>query len=405
MFLPIGDEPNPRGRAYVNVALIAINVVAFIAIAVPAMGRAADPTSSLFAEYMAFLRHAMPDLSAAQLAREISAYDLVVFEYGYRPSDPSLLTLFTSMFMHGGWMHLIGNMLFLYIYGDNVEHRLGRLGYLVTYLACGAAATFFFALLANDSPTPLVGASGAISGVLGLYFVWFPNNVVKMLMVFGFVNVIRIPARWVLGFYLVVDNLLPLLAGPTGGGGVAHGAHIGGFIAGFALAWGLQKAGAKSESLGKFAKTDRETALHRPVFTPVREPTRLRVNDAQAMRVALASGNWHDAYRAYVAMSLAERDKIDKADAIRFADWLTDQGDYDVASALLRRFIELHAGDPPWLARAHLRAGLIDLHFKNDSDNASDHFHKVIELGASHDMQQVARNALAHARSTRSQLN
>ncbi|MBC7794559.1 MAG: rhomboid family intramembrane serine protease, partial [Clostridia bacterium] len=358
MFLPIGDEPNPPGRAYVNWALIAVNVAVFLVAAVPNMGAAASAADPFYAEYLRYLQYVGGPHSG------ISKYDLIVFHYGYRPSDSSLLTLVTSMFMHGGWMHLIGNMLFLYIYGDNVEHRMGRLGYLVTYIGCGAAATFFFSLLAHGSPTPLVGASGAISGVLGLYFVWFPNNVVKMLMVFGFANVIRLPARWVLGFYLVVDNLLPFLMGPASGGGVAHGAHIGGFVAGFALAYGLQVASTKSG--GRFAPVTRETIRAGPVFRAV-ETERIRVDGPRAFREGLSSGSFSEAYDAYVTMSELERDQIDKGDAIRFADLLTDHGDYDVALALLRRFISNNT-DPQWQARAHLRAGLIDLHFKNDAE-------------------------------------
>ena len=380
MFLPLGDEPNPRGRAYVNWTLIAANVVIFLMTAVPLMNQAADPSDPLFAEYLRFLRRHLPDAAPHVLAGQVSAYDLFVFHWGYRPGSPSLTTVFTSMFMHGGWAHLFGNMLFLFIFGDNVEHRLGRFGYLVTYVACGAAATFFFALMAGESQTPLVGASGAISGVLGLYFVWFPRNVVKTVFFF---QLIRLPARWVLGSYLIIDNLLPLVARGSGGGGVAHGAHIGGFVAGFLLAWGLQRGSAKSPALERFAPRDPWRRPGQPVFEPVRE-ARSPVNAAQAFRESLAMGNWREVYQAYVAMSESERDQIDKSGAIRFADWLTDQGDYDMALALLRRFIEVQR-DPQWLARAHLRAGLIDLHFKNDSAEA--------------------RNALAQARTTRFDLN
>ena len=401
MFLPLGDEPNPRGRAWVNWTLIAANVVIFLVVAAPLLNKPADPASPLFGEYLQFLRRALPDAGVETLNGQISAYDLVVFHWGYRPSNPSLLTVLSSMFMHGGWAHLFGNMLFLFIFGDNVEHRLGRLGYLVTYLACGAAATFFYALFAGDSQIPLVGASGAISGVLGLYFVWFPHNVVKTIFFF---QLVRVPARLVLGFYVIVDNLLPFIAGRSSGGGVAHGAHIGGFIAGFLLAWGLQSAGSKNEALERFAPRDRLKARGGPSFEPVRRQVVAQLNGPAAFRQALALGDWPDVFKAYVTMSLAERDAIDKGEAIRFADWLTDHGDYDVALALLRRFIETQR-DPQWLARAHLRAGLIDLHFKNDSEQASGHFYKVLELGASNDMQQVARNALAQANSTRHDLN
>jgi hypothetical protein len=123
-------------------------------------------------------------------------------------------------------------MLFLWIYGDNVEHRLGRFGYLAAYIATGFAAALGDAMLRPGSAIPAVGASGAISGILGFYFIWFPRNHVRV-WVFLFpliMTVVELPARLVLGIYLVLDNILPaLLSG--GEGGVAYGAHLGGFLA------------------------------------------------------------------------------------------------------------------------------------------------------------------------------
>ena len=122
------------------------------------------------------------------------------------------MDLFTSMFMHAGFMHLLGNMVFLWVYGDNVEHRLGRVGFLFSYLLTGIAATLAFAGVAGNSGTPLVGASGAISGVLGLYFLLFPGNRVRVLVFLGwFITTIMLPARIVLGIYVVIDNILPLV--------------------------------------------------------------------------------------------------------------------------------------------------------------------------------------------------
>ena len=138
------------------------------------------------------------------------------------------------MFLHGGFAHLAGNMLFLWIYGNNCEQRLGKLGYLVVYLATGFAASFGDIALRPDSNIPGVGASGAISGVLGLYIVWFPRNTVRLLVPIppAFPR-FDLQARWVLGFYIIAQNILPAMMG--GEGGVAYGAHIGGFIAGMVL--------------------------------------------------------------------------------------------------------------------------------------------------------------------------
>src|SRR5262249_9957 len=135
-------------------------------------------------------------------------------------------------------------MSFLWIYGDNVERRLGTVGYLLTYLGTGIAATLFHWAGAPGSPLPVVGASGAISGVLGCYFVWFPRNVVRLLWLLPpfLGQVFEVPARVVLGLYLVAENLLPYLFA-SDDAGVAHGAHIGGFLAGLAVAWIANRRG------------------------------------------------------------------------------------------------------------------------------------------------------------------
>ena len=147
--------------------------------------------------------------------RQLSAYDLFLRHWGYRPAEPSLLALFTSMFLHGGWLHLIGNMLFLWIYGDNVEHRLGRLGYLAAYLLTGMLAAVVYGLFVRGAAgyTPMVGASGAISGVLGFYFLWFPRNRVRLLVLFiPFIFTWQVSARLVLAFYLHHREPAPLPA-------------------------------------------------------------------------------------------------------------------------------------------------------------------------------------------------
>ena len=238
---PIGDSPNPRGIAWINLLLIAANVLVFVWL-MPQMSQAADPSDPRYQAYIEVLRSEgrLEGIDPKQLEGQISEYDLTVYEWGSRPADWSWLTMLTSMFLHGGFMHLFGNMLFLWIYGNNVEHRLGRLGHLVAYLATGFAASFGDIALRPDSLVPGVGASGAISGVLGMYFVWFPRNKVRLLLLVppAFPR-FDLGARLVLGFYIVVQNIVPALMG--GGGGVAYGAHIGGFIAGAILAFVLAR--------------------------------------------------------------------------------------------------------------------------------------------------------------------
>jgi membrane associated rhomboid family serine protease len=147
---------------------------------------------------------------------------------------PFWTTLFTSMFLHGGWMHLGGNMLYLWIFGDNIERAAGGVKFLIFYLACGLAASAAHILFNLQSPIPAVGASGAISGVLGGYLLLFPTNRVRILTRGG---VAHVPALVVLGFWIVLQfiNGIGSVARTDETAGVAYMAHIGGFVAGLAL--------------------------------------------------------------------------------------------------------------------------------------------------------------------------
>ena len=142
-------------------------------------------------------------------------------------------TVITSMFMHGGWFHLIGNMWFLWIFGNNVEDAMGHGRFIVFYLLCGLAATFLQVATNIESPIPMVGASGAIGGVMGAYIVLYPRVHVHMLLFLGFfVTTFAVPAVWMLGYWIIVQLLGGLGSLGRGGGGVAFWAHIGGFAAG-----------------------------------------------------------------------------------------------------------------------------------------------------------------------------
>jgi membrane associated rhomboid family serine protease len=149
---------------------------------------------------------------------------------------PPWFTIVTSMFLHGGWLHLIGNMLYMWIFADNIENALGHVLFVVFYVVCGAAAALTQSALDVNSAVPMIGASGAIAGVLGAYLVLFPRAHVLVLLPLGFfTQLIRLPALLVLGFWFVLQFLQGNLAGPTDGGGVAYWAHIGGFVAGVVL--------------------------------------------------------------------------------------------------------------------------------------------------------------------------
>ncbi|MGE0710276.1 MAG: rhomboid family intramembrane serine protease [Planctomycetota bacterium] len=245
MFLPLGDSPNVPRRAWVTWALIAVNVVVYLAL-LPMSYRRPEAGDPRLARYVAVIERIAGREEARAAALEVTEHELFVFEHGFKPDAPRVDEVLFAMFLHGGLLHLAGNCLFLWIFGDNVEHRLGRGRFLGAYLLTGALAAGGDLVLRHGSPLPSVGASGAISGVLGLYFVWFPRNVVRVwLLVFPiWVGEMELPARIVLGFYLVVDNVLPaLVAG--GEGGVSYGAHIGGFLAGALLAVAVARIRAR----------------------------------------------------------------------------------------------------------------------------------------------------------------
>jgi len=148
---------------------------------------------------------------------------------------PASATLITSMFMHGGWGHLLGNLLYLWIFGNNIEDRFGHLRFLLFYLLCGVAAALAQALPDTASQVPMVGASGAISGVLGAYLLLFPQARVLVVIPIGlYPYTVRLPALVVLGFWFLLQ-LVSQLASEPGQGGIAFRAHIGGFVAGMAL--------------------------------------------------------------------------------------------------------------------------------------------------------------------------
>ena len=170
----------------------------------------------------------------------LGAIPAVLFDTARLPAElvlvPAWATAFTSMFMHGGWMHLIGNMLYLWIFGNNVEDAMGPVRFTFFYLICGLLALVAHAAPNAASQIPLVGASGAVSGVLGAYLLLYPHARVLVAIPFGiFIHTMRVRAVWVLGGWFVLQLINSAMAGATGGGGVAWGAHVGGFLAGAVL--------------------------------------------------------------------------------------------------------------------------------------------------------------------------
>jgi membrane associated rhomboid family serine protease len=380
LLLPLSDAPNPGGRPYVTYGLIAANVLVYLFVSLPLSTQPPDVSSPAFEAYVEVVRNQLPpNIPLRAALASTSAYDVYVFEHGYKPAAPQFPDLLYSLFLHGGFLHLFGNMLFLWIYGDNVEYRLGRLAYLLWYLATGVAATLFFALFSGDSMIPLVGASGAISGVLGFYFLWFPRNTVRLFVFLFpfFMNVVAVRARLVLGAYLLLDNLLPFLLATGGGGGVAHGAHIGGFVAGLAAAWVIDRRSVSSGRAGY--------------------ATDVAIEDApeSVVGVALAEGNMPRAAAAYFALPAEQsRKALRPEESIALGDWLAANGHGEAALVVFRR----HLRDYPahgTAAAAHVGAGLVQLEQLGQVAPAYQHFLDALDLNPDAETAARARAALS----------
>lgn len=363
MFLPIGDTPNPSNfKPWINWSLIGLNIFVYLFISLPMSSQGVSPKDPALLEYIRALGPGL-GVSAREILAQIRAYDLFVFAHGYKPGAPQITDLFFSLFLHGGLFHLLGNMLFLWIYGDNVEHRLGRLGYLVAYLATGVMATLTFGAFASQSMTPLVGASGAISGVLGIYFLLFPRNKIKVLFVLFpfFVHVFLWPARLVLGFYLIVDNLLPVLFSTQSN--VAFGAHIGGFIGGLGLAWFGERThwtwpwNARGQRLGG------------PRRIPIRPKTARSASaggestssaNLYRLRTAISAGDAQNALESLYRLDRADLAKLTSLECVLLARWLEEAGMQVAAQNLLRQCIATH-GSRGDLAQVYLQLGVMRL--------------------------------------------
>ena len=201
---PVGDDNSQRRTfPYVTTALVVLNVLVFL-------------------------------LELSQGEKFITDWAFIPARFSGEPGADAV-TIFTAMFMHGGWMHLIGNMLFLWIFGDNVEDRIGHVNFLIFYLLAGLAATFAQYYVSSNSGIPNVGASGAIAGVLGAYLLMFPQSRVNVLL--GR-QIVAMPAFAVLGLWILFQIISGFAMSDQRAdvGGIAYMAHIGGFVAGLAMA-------------------------------------------------------------------------------------------------------------------------------------------------------------------------
>ena len=232
MFIPLGDDNAARRtRPVVVYGLILVNAVVWLLQLSMGdaftMGFATVPYEITSGTDLVGIKRILADGESIALRH-------------YPGPVPIYLTLLTSMFMHGSWMHIIGNMLYLWIFGDQIEDRLGRGKFLLFYLLCGLAAGLAQVLFQPRSMIPCLGASGAIAGVLGAYLIRHSSNRVRVL----FVNrVVALPALVVLGGWILLQIISQVSVVGGAGGGVAYMAHIGGFLAGMALILVLDRSG------------------------------------------------------------------------------------------------------------------------------------------------------------------
>jgi membrane associated rhomboid family serine protease len=219
--IPLRDKNPSRTIPFVNYVLIILNIIVFLFEI--SLGKAMEQFIYTFGVVPSYLMNDIHTLSIGV---------------------GTVMPFFTSMFLHGGWMHLLGNMLFLYVFGDNVEDRLGHWKYFIFYLIAGIAAAASQVFVSPNSEIPMVGASGAIAGVLGSYIILFPRaRVLTLIPIFIFLQVIELPAFLFLGIWFLIQIISGTFALGIGAdaGGVAWWAHIGGFVSGIIMLPFLKK--------------------------------------------------------------------------------------------------------------------------------------------------------------------
>lgn len=219
--IPLSDSPPARRYPYVTIAFIVLNVLVFLYEVV---------------------------LPAPQLEQFVRTYGVTpaatigALDEPLPVALPIYLTLVTSMFIHGGLLHIVGNMIFLWVFGDNVESRLGHVRFVIFYFLSGFGAAFFQILVQPYSTIPSIGASGAIAGVLAAYLLYYPNAQIRtLILLIPIVTITRVSAIFLIGFWVVIQilsGLVELTAGTMGG--VAYWAHVGGFLVGLILAMLLE---------------------------------------------------------------------------------------------------------------------------------------------------------------------
>jgi membrane associated rhomboid family serine protease len=243
--IPLKDNIRSVSAPITNLAIIGVTSIIFLL-----QLAGGDDGSSIVERYALFpsrIQHPEKDVTLhdVRIVRDVFGNErsVVVEKVALPSAVPPLLTFLTCIFLHGGWAHVLGNMWMLWIFGDNVEDRLGHVGYLIFYLACGIAASAAHYLSGPSSTLPTVGASGAIAGVMGAYFLFYPHARVLTLVPLGFfLTTFELPAAFFLGFWFLLQFFQGTLSVMSiESGGVAWWAHIGGFAVGAAVALVLKR--------------------------------------------------------------------------------------------------------------------------------------------------------------------
>jgi membrane associated rhomboid family serine protease len=237
MGIPIGDEPSGSPNPpYVVYGLIAVNVLVWLL-----QLQLGEPFTNGWSTVPYEITHGQDLIGTRTVEAGGQAFPVHL----YPGPTPIYLTLLTAMFMHGSWLHILGNMLYLWIFGDQIEFLLGRRRFILFYLLCGLAASVAQVLYSPNAVIPSLGASGAIAGVLGAYMIKFPRNRVRVLLGRG---IVMMPALLVLGFWILLQIFAQVGTPASEATGVAYMAHIGGFLAGIALVM-VMGAGRRSSTV------------------------------------------------------------------------------------------------------------------------------------------------------------
>lgn len=370
MFLPYRDEaPRDPGSAWVTKLLIAINVIVWFVTAV------ADDASGVLG---------VPS-------------DAAILRWAYIPKYPSLVTALTCMFMHGSFLHIAGNMWFLYLFGDNVELRMGHIKYFCCYMLAGLGGTFLHTVFFPDSDIPTLGASGAIYGVMGMYLYLFPFNRVRFFyFLLLFVGTTQVSALFAIGFFFVTEALMSYLSAYGNmQSDVGHFAHAGGFVVGFVCVQGLTAWGFIPNdgwTIGAWLRGKRRPATApsapdsaayapdgRTYVEPEPDPSALLTALIRAERMEEARRMWRREAFDNHRLTLPVREML------ALALYLDRSGDGSAARDAYERVIATYPGQQPYEAEAHLAlAGMLLSGARSTGDRGdlsaiSEHLRQAIE--------------------------